>query len=98
MSARNSDLARIQEIYDVIMQTREQVSHLGFTKERFLEPSDDEDDLIAERLMNRAFRIAEEAGRISPDIAERFGFDTRGASGVRNRLAHAYMEVDREII
>lgn len=71
---------------------------LGFSKERFLEPDSTEDDLIAEGIINRVLRVSEEAGRISDDIARHYGFDTKGASGVRNRLAHAYGEVDREII
>lgn len=98
MSAKSTDLARVQEVYDVVRQTQEQMRKLVFTKERFLNPTNDVDDLIAEGLMNRAFRITEEAGKISTDVAARYGFDTRGASGVRNCLAHAYMEVDREII
>lgn len=98
MSAKSSDLGRIQEIYDLVCQTRAQIESLGFTKDRFLNPTNDADDLIAEGLMNRVFRIAEEAGKISEEVAARYGFDTRGASGVRNRLAHAYMEVDRKII
>ncbi len=98
MSAKATDLARVQEIYDVVRQTQEQMRSLAFTKDRFLNPANDMDDLIAEGLMNRAFRITEEAGKITADVASRYGFDTRGASGVRNRLAHAYMEVDREIV
>lgn len=98
MSAKSSDLGRIQEIHDLVLQTQAQIASLGFTKERFLNPADDADDLMAEGLMNRVFRITEEAGKISEGVAARYGFGTRGASGVRNRLAHAYMEVDREIV
>ncbi len=98
MSAKSSDLARVQEIWDVATQTQRQIAVLGFTGERFLEPLDDADDLIAEGLMNRVLRIAEETGRISDGVAERFGFERAAASGVRNRLAHAYGEVDRQII
>ena len=98
MNAKNSDLARIQEIWDVGMQTQSQITSLGFTKNRFLEPKNDADDLIGEGIMNRVFRITEEAGRISEDIANEYGFERQAASGVRNRLAHAYGEVDREII
>ncbi len=98
MNARPNDLARIQEIYDISKQTKEQIVALGFNKERFLDPDNDQDDLIAEGLMNRVFRITEETGRITEDIASEYGFDTRGARGIRNRLAHVYMEVDRDII
>lgn len=98
MNARPNDLARIQEVFSVATQTLAQIESLGFTKERFLDPATDQDDLLAEGIMNRVFRITEEVGRIDDSIAAEYGFDTRGASGVRNRLAHAYLEVDREIV
>lgn len=98
MSARPNDLARIQEVFNVATQTQKQVKELGFTKRRFINPSTVEDDLIAEGIMNRVFRITEEVGRIDGAIAQEYEFDTHGASGVRNRLAHAYLEVDREIV
>lgn len=98
MSARSDDLARIQEIYDVVVRTQSQLDVLGFTRERFLDPQNDADDLLAEGFMNRVLRVTEEVGRISDNVARQYGFDMRGASGVRNRLAHAYMEVDREIV
>ena len=36
MSAKGSDLARIQEIWDVGVQTQNQIAYLGFTRNRFL--------------------------------------------------------------
>lgn len=98
MTAKPSDLGRIQEIFDVVTQTQNQMGELGFSQERFMNPATTEDDLIAEGIINRVLRVAEEAGRISGDVARQYGFDTKGASGVRNRLAHAYGEVDREIL
>lgn len=98
MNAKSNDLARIQEIWDVGVQTRKQIASLGFTKSRFLEPKSDSDDLIGEGIMNRVLRLTEEAGRISESVAREYGFERQAASGVRNRLAHAYGEVDREII
>ena len=98
MIANHSDLGRIQGIYDVVTQTQRQMRELEFSKVRFLEPANTEDDLIAEGLIIRVLRVAEEAGRIGDDTAQRYGFDTKGASGVRNRLAHAYGEIDRDII
>lgn len=98
MSAKPSDLGRIQEIFDVVTQTQQQMRELEFTRERFLHPASTEDDLISEGIINRVLRVAEEAGRISDEISRTYGFDTKGASGVRNRLAHAYGEVDREIL
>lgn len=98
MSAKPNDLGRIQEIFDVVTQTQRQMSELEFTRERFLYPASTEDDLISEGIINRVLRVAEEAGRISDDVSRAYGFDTRGAAGVRNRLAHAYGEIDREIL
>lgn len=91
-------MARIQEAHDVIVQTQVQIASLGFGRERFLAPETDEDDLIAEGLMNRVFRVVEELGKISDDVARRYGFDSHAVRGVRNRLAHAYGEVDRAIV
>lgn len=98
MSAKRSDLARIQEIYSVATQTLSQMEAVGFCRDRFLEPSGPQDDLMAEGILNRVLRVTEEAGHISDEIARAYGFDRRGAVDVRNRLAHAYGEVDREII
>lgn len=98
MIAKRSDLGRIQEIHDVIVQAQAQMSELGITKERFLNPLSAQDDLIAEGITNRILRITEEAGHIDDEVAARYGFDRRGAVGVRNRLAHVYGEVDRDIL
>ena len=98
MSAKSTDLGRVQEIYDIITQTKRQINAIGLTKGAFLEPPDDTTDLVSEGVMNRVFRMTEEAGRVSEDAAEKYGFDSAGARGVRNRLAHVYGDVDREII
>lgn len=98
MSAKQSDLGRIQEIFDVVTQTQRQMRELEFTRERFLHPASTEDDLISEGIINRVLRVSEEAGKIGNEASRTYGFDTKGASGVRNRLAHAYGEVDREIL
>ena len=98
MSAKRDDWSRLQEIYDVITETRLQLEEIGFAKERFLPPGNAQDDLIAEGVMNRVLRVTEEAGSLSEETASRYGFDRRGVLGVRNRLAHAYGEVDRDII
>lgn len=98
MNAKSNDFARIQEIWDVGRQTKSQIKELGFTKERFLTPPDTADDLIAEGILNRIFRITEEAGKISEEVGQHYGFETHAASGIRNRPAHAYGEIDRKII
>lgn len=98
MSAKSTDLGKVQEIFDVITQTNRQIESVGMTKEAFLNPPDDPVDLMTEGIMNRVFRVTEEAGRFDDDVAKKYGFDSAGARGVRNRLAHVYGDVDREII
>ena len=70
MTAKASDLGRIQEIFDVVTQTQRQIRELNFFRERFMTPGTTEDDLIAEGIINRVLRVAEEAGRISDDVAK----------------------------
>ncbi|MDO5043555.1 MAG: DUF86 domain-containing protein [Slackia sp.] len=74
------------------------MASLGVTKESFVNPAGDEQDLLAEGVMNRVFRVAEEAGHVSEQVAVSYGFERHAILGVRNRLAHAYGEVDRELI
>lgn len=69
MNAKHDDLARIQEIYDVICRTKRQMSLLGITYERFAHPESDKDDLLAEGIMNRVLRVTEEAGHLSAEVA-----------------------------
>ena len=98
MSAKSDDLSRIQEIHDVITQTKEQIKQISFSKERFANPKTAQDDLIAEGIMNRVFRVAEEAGKLSDAVIGNFGIERRSILGVRNRLAHAYGDVDKDIV
>lgn len=98
MSAKKSELGRIQEVYDIIAKTRTQIASTQFTKERFLDPANDEDDLMAEGILNRVLRLTEELGSIEEATAKKYSLNDKGARGVRNRLAHAYGEIDREII
>ncbi len=98
MNAKIDEAASIQEIYDVATLTKDEVEAIGLTKEHFLDPKSPAVSLIAEGIINRVFRITEEVGHLSSETAEQYGFERQGAAGVRNRLAHAYGEVDREII
>lgn len=98
MNAKKSNLGRIQEIYDIAIKTRAQINSTQFTRERFLNPTNDEDDLMAEGILNRVLRLTEELGCIEESTAATYSLNDKGARGIRNRLAHAYGEVDREII
>ena len=82
MSAKATDLARIQEMFDLITETQGQIERLGITEERFKRPATDADRLFSEAIVNRVLRVTEEAGSLS----------------VRNRLAHAYGDVDTDIV
>ena len=84
MNAKRDDFSSIQEIYDVIVQTKEQMAELEFTRERFLDPASTTDDLIAEGIENRIFRVAEEVVHVSDETALECGFDRRAVAGVRS--------------
>ena len=57
MSAKATDLTRVQEIFNLIMETRGQMARLGITEQRFKSPESDADQLFAEAIMNRVLRI-----------------------------------------
>ena len=98
MSAKVEEASSIQEIYDIVLQTQSEIEEIGFTEEAFKHPRTAVENLIAEGIMNRVLRITEEVGHLSESVSQEYGFERRGAVGVRNRLAHAYGEVDRQII
>ena len=89
MSAKATDLARIQEMFDLITETQGQIERLGITEERFKRPATD---------ANRVLRVAEEAGSLSDEALAHYEFERRAIKGVRNRLAHAYGDVDTDIV
>ena len=97
MSAKMSDALRVQEIFDVVTQTLEQLGVIGLTRARFVNPVGAADELIVEGLVNRVLRVTEEGGKLSAPFAA-YGFEMREMSGLRNRLAHAYGTIDKEII
>lgn len=97
MSAKENDLLRIQEMYDIATQTMLQIDELEFNRERFVHAQTVQDQLIAEGLANRVFRITEEGGKLS-ELFKEYGFELREMSGLRNRLAHAYGTIDMEIV
>ena len=98
MNAKANDLARIQEMFNLIRETQRQIESLGITEDRFKMPGSDTDQLFAEAIMNRVFRVTEEAGALSDEALAKYAFDRRGIKGVRNRLAHAYGDVSSEIV
>lgn len=97
MSAKENDLLRIQEMYDIATQTMSQIDELEFNRERFVHAQTVQDQLIAEGLANRVFRITEEGGKLS-ELFKEYGFELHEMSGLRNRLAHAYGTIDMEIV
>lgn len=98
MSAKANDMARIQEIFVLITETQRQIESLGITGQRFKSPASDADQLFSEAIMNRVLRITEEAGALSDEALALYDFDRRAIKGVRNRLAHAYGNVDADIV
>lgn len=63
MSAKATDLARVQEIFDLITETQGQIGRLGITEVRFKDPGTDADRLFSEAIMNRVLRITEGSAR-----------------------------------
>lgn len=97
MSAKENDLLRIQEIYDVATLTLAQLEELGLAAEQFVAPGTTQEELIAEGLANRVFRVAEEGGKLS-EMFKAYDFELREMSGLRNRLAHAYGSIDMALV
>ena len=98
MNAKATDYARVYEAYKTICETKDDIAELNITKESFCNPEGTAQKVIAEGIENRLFRITEELGSISDDVAAEYVFPTRAAKGVRNRLAHLYGDIDREIL
>lgn len=98
MSAKATDLARVQEMFNLVTLTQLQIEELSITEQRFKRPETTNDQLLVEALMNRVFRITEEAGALSDEALEHYDFERRALKGVRNRLAHAYGEVNADLV
>ena len=73
MNAKATDLARIQEMFDLITETQGQIERLGITEERFKRPATDADRLFSEAIMNRVLRVTEEAGSLSDEALAHYG-------------------------
>lgn len=82
MSAKATDLARIQEMFDLITETQGQIERLGITEERFKRPATDADRLFSEAIMNRVLRVTEEAGSLSDEALAHYEFERRAVKGV----------------
>jgi uncharacterized protein with HEPN domain len=98
MNAKQNDTLRIIEIKTIGIDTLNKIESLHITEEMFLNPKNDVEELMTEGILNRVFRFTEELGKISDSIAEKYNFDTAGARGIRNRLAHVYGDVQRDLV
>lgn len=98
MNAKATDLARVQEMFNLVTLTQRQIEELGISEQRFKAPETTTDELLAEAIMSRVFRITEEAGALSDEALERYDFERRSLKGVRNRLARAYGDVNADLI
>ena len=67
MSAKATDLARIQEMFDLITETQGQIERLGITEERFKKArySVRMSGFSRRAIMNRVLRVTEGAGSLS---------------------------------
>ena len=99
MSAKNSDDARVLELYRVIQETKTRIEALGVTKKTFLADDSALNRAAADSLLMCVFRATEEAGSMSSETRRAHpDIEWRCISGMRNILAHDYGNVDREII
>ena len=98
MSAKSNEPAMVQEMYDIAMLTMNQIDSAGIDRASFISPSSSVEDLACEGIILRVLRLTEEMGRLSQETAERYAFETKSARDLRNRLAHAYGSVDRELV
>ena len=65
MNAKRDDLSRLQEIHDIFAVPSVSCARSSSLVLDFGDPDNDEDDLIAEGIMNRVLRVTEEVGRLS---------------------------------
>ena len=99
MSAKNSDLKRVAELYEVIQETRRRVESTHVDRTSFLEADSVEGRILADGLLMCVFRATEEAGSMSAETrAAHPEIYWRGIKSMRNVLAHDYGEVDREMV
>lgn len=99
MSAKNSDLKRVAELYEVIQETRRRMESTHVDRTSFLEADSVEGRILADGLLMCVFRATEEAGSMSEETrAAHPEIYWRGIKSMRNVLAHDYGEVDREMV
>lgn len=99
MSAKRTDDQRVRELYNVLRETRDRVTHLGLTRDAFIKDASIEGRLAADALLMCVFRATEEAGAMSPETRAAYpDIYWPGIKTMRNILAHDYGSVDREAI
>lgn len=57
MSAKENDLLRVQEIYDIVTKTIAQVKELSLSKESFINPQTAQAALVADGLSTGSFAL-----------------------------------------
>lgn len=72
------------------------MAQILYNKERFINPQGALEELLAEGICNRVFRVTEELVHVSAKTSSECGFEQHAVAGVRNRLVNAYGEIDKE--
>lgn len=99
MNAKNNDAARICQIFSAIQELHARINATQISSEDF----DDTQDIIKRTLIDGlefcAYSITEEATNLSQETKERYpDIPWHKVRGFRNRLSHAYGEIDhREV-
>lgn len=99
MSARNSDDARVIEMYRVIRETETRVRELALSKTAFVSDESAQGRMNADGIFMCVFRVAEEAGNMSERTKTAYpGIPWKAIHGMRNIFAHDYGKLDRAIV
>jgi uncharacterized protein with HEPN domain len=99
MSARQDDDRRIAEIWVATMQLRRRLAASGISRETFVQPRTDLEQLLVDGLYHGLERVVEECVQLSFSLKSRYPevpWDQIG--GLRNRLVHDYPGTSLDIV
>lgn len=95
MNARKNDDLRIEEMYEVIQETRRRLNELRIPKDAFINPTTASARNTADGIHSCVYRVAEEAANLEYSTMAQFPeIPWDAVRGMRNRLAHDYRGVD----
>ncbi len=91
MSARQDDDRRIAEIWVATHQLKRRLAASGITRDTFIEPRNDVEQLLVDGLYHGLERVIEECSGLSFAVKSRYpDVPWDQITGMRNRLVHDY--------